>query len=245
MAMIMTIIMMMIKGLTGEKEAVVRCERRLGGSDVKARLIKEAAHKRNQIGLLCFSFSPPRVMSGLPRPFTCSGNGVTTPNLEQYQTTPENSLVTYCLIHNNHSNSYILSGSNISGGGSDATRLFWPDFDNVFRNIERWECAVLFPWFQCVEQGGRCSDYCQRLICGGHRLTWRFYDTHLSIVFSADAEYEIYLKFGEVFRCRWNCARIVETSGTSACSTPLEEQREKSWLLPQMPCEEQSKKRSF
>lgn len=59
MAMIMTIIMMMIKGLTGEKEAVVRCERRLGGSDVKARLIKEAAHKRNQIGLLCFSFSPP------------------------------------------------------------------------------------------------------------------------------------------------------------------------------------------
>ena len=145
MAMIMTILMMMMKGLTGEKKAVVRCARRLGGSDVKARLIKEAAHKRNQIGLLCFSFSPPRVMSGLPRPFTCSGNGVTTPNLEQYQTTPENSLVTYCLIHNNHSNSYILSGSNISGGGSDATRLFWPDFDNVFRNIERWECAVLFP----------------------------------------------------------------------------------------------------
>ena len=91
MAMIMTILMMMMKGLTGEKEAVVRCARRLGGSDVKARLIKEAAHKRNQIGLLCFSFSPPRVMSGLPRPFTCSGNGVTTPNLEQYQTTPENS----------------------------------------------------------------------------------------------------------------------------------------------------------
>ena len=52
MAMIMTILMMMMKGLTGEKKAVVRCARRLGGSDVKARLIKEAAHKRNQIGLL-------------------------------------------------------------------------------------------------------------------------------------------------------------------------------------------------
>ena len=106
-----------------------------------------------------------------------------------------------------------------------------------FRNIEPWECSLLFPWFQCVEQKAGAPVWL-RLICGPratslavctivvllcrvctsllcvctslcHDCTslWRvctslcpdctsvttslddLLDTHLSIVFSSDAEY--------------------------------------------------------
>lgn len=131
---------------------------------MKSRLIKEAAHKRNQIGLFSLS-SPPtcHVWAAIylhrkPSHDPQSWNN-TNPPLKLLT-----SLVTYCLIHNHHSNSYLLTGSNIGAGNgptnceADATRPLWPDFDNVFRNIERWECAVLFPRFHCVEQRGRCSS---------------------------------------------------------------------------------------
>ena len=130
---------------------------------MKRRLIKEAAHKRNQIGLFCLPPPTCHVWAAIylhrkPSHDPQSWNN-TNPPLKLLT-----SLVTYCLIHNHHSHSYLLTGSNISSAGNgptnceaDATRPLWPDFDNVFRNIERWECAVLFPRFHCVEQGGRCS----------------------------------------------------------------------------------------
>ena len=110
---------------------------------------KEAAHKRNQIGLL----PPSPHVSCLGGHLPAQEAESRPPILEQYQPTPQTppSVVTYCLIHNHHSNSYILRCSNIGAGNgptnceADATRPFRPDFDNVFRNIERWECAVLFP----------------------------------------------------------------------------------------------------
>ena len=64
-------------------------------SRARARLIKEAAHKRNQIGLLCLLLHPPRVMSGpghLP-----AEDESRPPILEQYTLSPQ-SLVSYCLI---------------------------------------------------------------------------------------------------------------------------------------------------
>ena len=58
-------------------------------SRARARLIKEAAHKRNQIGLLCLLLHPP-TCHVWTRPFTC-GRRVTTPNLGTIHTHPSKS----------------------------------------------------------------------------------------------------------------------------------------------------------
>ena len=81
-----------IKEVTGEEEVVVWDAQ--GGdnnmtSRARARLIKEAAHKRNQIGLLCLLLHPP-TCHVWTRPFTC-GRRVTTPNLGTIHTQPSES----------------------------------------------------------------------------------------------------------------------------------------------------------
>ena len=128
-----------------------------------------------------------------------------------------------------------------------------------FRNIEPWECSLLFPWFQCVEQKAGAPVWL-RLICGPratslavctivvllcrvctsllcvctslcHDCTslWRvctslcpdctsvttslddLLDTHLSIVFSSDAEYPMPFR-NLVNSASWH---IVKTSGAA------------------------------
>ena len=131
---------------------MVRCE---GPAHILERtgsyILEEAAHKRNQIGLFCLPPPTCHVWAAIylqrKRSRDPQSWNNTNPPLKLLP-----SPVTYCPIHNHHSHSSILrGGSNIGGGNgptnceADATRPFLPDFDNVFRNIERWECAVLFP----------------------------------------------------------------------------------------------------
>ena len=137
------------KEVTGEKEAVVRCE---GSAHILEEaagsyILEEAAHKRNQIGLFCLPPPTCHVWAAIylqrKRSRDPQSWNNTNPPLKLLP-----SPVTYCPIHNHHSHSSILrTGSNIGATNceADATRPFLPDFDNVFRNIERWECAVLFP----------------------------------------------------------------------------------------------------
>ena len=58
------------------------------------------------------------------------------------------------------------TGSRPANCKPDATRpLFGQILTMFFRNIEPWECSLLFPWFQCVEQKAGAPVWL-RLICG-------------------------------------------------------------------------------
>ena len=58
------------------------------------------------------------------------------------------------------------TGSRPANCKPDATRpLFAQILTMFFRNIEPWECSLLFPWFQCVEQKAGAPVWL-RLICG-------------------------------------------------------------------------------